>query len=195
MLKLRDLLAGGLLASFLVACSAAAPTTGDSAAQTAGPLADAAAQTAGPLADAAATAIPGLEATAASGASAAATAAPTALAAAQGTAEAATGMGVDQLAGMIGQSATVSGPVTAITDGMLFQVDDPAYGQVMVLVPSGSYSVAQGQQVEVSGTVAAFDPASLEQQLGIDLDESLVAGLEGASVLVADTVNPSSASQ
>lgn len=195
MLKLRDLVAGGLLASFLVACSAAAPTTGDSAAQTAGPIVDSAAQTAGPLVDAAQTAAPGLEATAASGAAAAATAAPTVLPAAQGTAEAATGMSADDLAAMVGQSMTVSGPVTAITDGMLFQVDDPAHGQVMVLVPSGSYSVAQGQQVEVSGTMAAFDPAALEQQLGIDLDESVVASMPSTTVLVAETVNPSSASE
>jgi hypothetical protein len=183
MLKLRDLLAGGLLAAFLVACSAAAPTSpGDGSA----------AQTAGPIVDAAQTGVPGLDATAASGASAAATAAPTALPAAQATAGAATGRTADEMTAMVGQPMTVSGPVTQIADGMLFQLDDPTHGAVTVLVPSGSFSVAQGQSVEVSGTVAQFDPASLEQQLGIQLDESLVASLGSATVIVADTVNPAS---
>ncbi len=183
MLKLRDILGGGLLAALLVACSAAAPTA---------PADGSAAQTAGPLVDAAQTSLPGLEATAASGANAAATAAPTLIPAAQATGEAATGMSADQMAAMVGQPMTVSGPVTQIADGMLFQLDDPAHGPVTVLVPSGSFSVAQGQSVEVSGTVAQFDPASLEQQLGIQLDETLVASLGSATVIVADTVNPES---
>ncbi len=165
MLKLRDLLAGGLLASFLVTCSAASPSV---------PADGASAQ-----------------ATAAAGLDAAQNSAPVV----QATAGAATGLGADQLAGMVGERATVSGPVTAITDSMLFQLDDAALGPVTVLVPSGSFSLAQGQRVEVSGTVAAFDPVSLEQQLGIDLDESVVAGLDGTTVVVADTVNPAAASE
>ncbi|HMQ29654.1 MAG TPA: hypothetical protein PKD53_02955 [Chloroflexaceae bacterium] len=182
MLRMRDLLAGGLLASFLMACSAAATPPADSTAAQA---------TAAAGVGAAQTAVPGLDTTAQAGVGAAQTAAPVA----QATAEAATGMTADQLAGMVGQSATVSGPVTQITDSMLFQIDDPALGPVTVLVPSGSFSLAQGQQVEVSGTVAAFDPAALEQQLGIDIDDSVVASLDSATVVVADTVNPSSASQ
>lgn len=191
--KLRDYLTGGLLASFLVACSAASPATpGDSsAAQTAGPIVDSAAQTAGPVVDAAQTAAPGLEATASSGASAAATALPTALPAAQSTAEAATGMTADEMAAMIGESVTISGPVSQITDSMLFQVTDPERGEVMVLAPAGSFSIAEGQQVEVTGTVTQFDPAALEQQLGIDLDETMLANIDSTTIVVAESVSPS----
>lgn len=189
MLKLRDLVAGGVLATFLVACSAASPSV-PGAAETAVPGLE---ETAAAGVGAAQTAVPGLEETAASGAAAAATALPTVAPAAQGTVEAATGMSAADMTAMIGQSMTISGPVSQITDSLLFQVSDPTHGEVVVLVPTGSFSVAEGQEVEVTGTVAQFDPAALEQQLGIDLDDSVVANIQSTTILVAQTVNPSSA--
>jgi hypothetical protein len=179
-MKLHDLVAGAIVAALLVACSAA-PTAPSGSAGLEG--------TAAAGVDAASTALPGLEATAAAGVDAAATAAP----GLQATAVAATGMSADEMAGMLGQSVTLNGPVTMIMSPMLFQVDDAAYGEdVLVLAPTGSMSIGQGQQVEITGVVQTFDVAALEQSLGVDIDENMVSGLAGRSVVVADQVNTTS---
>jgi hypothetical protein len=176
-MRLRDFVAGGLLAAFLVACSAASPSTPDSAALSA---------TAAAGVDAATTAVPGLESTAAAGMDAAATAAP----GLQATAESVTGVSADELAGMLGESVTLNGQVTTIMSPMLFQVSDAAYGEdVLVLAPTGSMSIGQGQQVEITGVVQTFELAALEQSMNVDIDDSLAAGLDGRTVVVAQQVN------
>jgi hypothetical protein len=197
-MKLHDLVAGAIVAALLVACSAA-PTAPSGSAGLEG--------TAAAGVDAASTALPGLEATAAAGVDAANTAVPgldataaaamdtaaTAAPGLQATAEAATGMSADEMASMLGQSVTLNGPVTMIMSPMLFQVDDAAYGEdVLVLAPTGSMSIGQGQQVEITGVVQTFDVAALEQSLGVDIDENMVSGLAGRSVVVADQVNTTS---
>ncbi len=180
-MKLRDLIAGGLLAAFLVACSAASPaapnaSTGDLNATAAAGL------------NAANTAVPGLDATAASGAAMAATSAP----GLQATAEAATGTTAGDLSAMLGQSVTVRGPVTEIVNTMLFTVTDPAIGDatgVLVMVPTGSFAVGQGQQVEVTGIMQQFDLAELERTLGVDIDDTVAANFSGRPVVIATQVN------
>lgn len=180
-MRLRDFVAGGLLAAFLVACSAASPSTPDSAAISA---------TAAAGVDTVSTAAadPALQATAAAGMDAAATAAP----GLQATAESATGMSADELAGMLGESVTLNGEVTTIMSPMLFQVSDAAYGEdVLVLAPTGSMSIGQGQQVEITGMVQTFELAALEQSMNIDIDDSVAAGLDGRTVVVAQQVSTS----
>jgi hypothetical protein len=176
-MKLRDFVAGGLLAAFLVACSAASPSTPSSSELSA---------TAAAGVDAASTAVPGLESTAAAAVDTAATAAP----GLQATAEAATGMSADELAGMLGESVTLNGQVTTIMSPMLFHVSDAAYGEdVLVLAPTGSMSIGQGQQVQITGVVQTFELAALEQSMNVDIDDSLAAGLDGRTVVVAQQVS------
>lgn len=183
-MKLRDLVAGGLLAAFLVACSAASPT----APNTGNPQIDA---TAAAGADAANTAVPGLSETSVAGVDAAVTAAP----AVQATAESATGMGADDLMAMVGESVTISGPVGQIISPMLFEINDADLGGdqgVLVIAPAGSMSIGQGQQVEVTGMVQEFNLSELERTLGVEIDDATAAGLDGRAIVVAQVVIPGS---
>ncbi len=158
-MKLRDLVAGSLLAAFLVACSAASPNSPSSA---------------------------DLSATANAGMGAAATAAP----AIQATSESVAGTSADELAGMLGENVTLNGEVTTIMSPMLFQVSDTTYGEeVLVLAPTGSMSIGQGQEVQVTGVVQTFDLTALEQATNVDIDDSVAAGLDGRTVVVAQQVN------
>lgn len=183
-MKLRDLVAGGLLAAFLVACSAASPNTTDTGALNA---------TAAAGVDAASTAVPGLEETAASGAAVAATVVATAGPGLQATAETAAGTTVEELSAMLGERVTVNGPVTDIYSAVLFKVDD-AIGDgngVLVIAPTTSFTVGQGQEVEATGVVQQFELTQLEQTLGVDLDDAAMAEFSGRPVLIAEQVNAS----
>jgi hypothetical protein len=179
---MRDLVAGGLLAALLVACSAASPTT---------PSTDNLNATAAAGLDAASTAVPGLESTAAAGVDVASTAVATAGPGLQATAESATGMTAGDLTAMLGQTVTVTGPVTNIYSAILFSVDD-AIGDgngVLVMAPTASFTVGEGQVVEASGILQQFEIAQLEQSLGIDLDDAALAEFSGRPVLIADQVS------
>lgn len=175
-MNLRSSIGGGLLAALLVACSAANPP-----APGAGLVA-----TASPVDDQQSAGAPNLTATLAPEDPAAS--------ALQATATLVSGDPAAQPSAaaaepMVGQSVSVGGPVTAILSPMLFEVDDTAHGGVLVLVPTGSFSVGQGQLVQASGVMQEFDVARLEQSLGMDIDDALGASVSGRPVVIADQID------
>lgn len=91
-----------------------------------------------------------------------------------------------------GQNVTVQGDVIQVYNGTMFRIDDPElFGgdDVLVLAPNGGTSVAEGQRLEISGTVQQYDQTEIEQALGIDIDDALMTELDGQPVIVAESVS------
>lgn len=95
----------------------------------------------------------------------------------------------------MGQEVTVAGPITEVlgVDGQIAVViverdvigDDPA-----LIIPTSEdvfmdTAWATGEEIQVTGTVQAFDMASIEDQIGRDLDDALFAGYEDYPVILA----------
>ncbi|MFC5380987.1 hypothetical protein [Aquipuribacter nitratireducens] len=98
----------------------------------------------------------------------------------------------DSITTLPGQDVSVVGEVDEVLADAVFRVDGVDWE--VVVVEEDTARVAEGDVVEVAGTVRRLDLATLEEELGADLDDELYADVEGRLVLVADSVRPVTAS-
>lgn len=91
-----------------------------------------------------------------------------------------------------GQDVTVVGDVVELVSTNAFQLDDPALlgGDTLLVVGGEDLTVADGQTVEVTGTVRQFNLTDVEGEFGFDLEDELFGDYEGSPVIVATSVMP-----
>lgn len=88
---------------------------------------------------------------------------------------------------------TVAGRVAEVLHARLFSIDDDTGGRILVVLEHEGTPIHVGQQVQVSGTVAALDPGQLVATFGVELPVEQQAGFAAVSVLVASLVTEADA--
>ncbi|WP_164704554.1 hypothetical protein [Blastococcus litoris] len=90
---------------------------------------------------------------------------------------------VDTLAG---EPVTFAGEVQDVISTVSFQV--AGAGWSVVVLDAQQAAVAEGEYVQVSGTIREFDIATIEEEFGLDLDDELYADFDQRFVVVAENV-------
>lgn len=110
--------------------------------------------------------------------------------------ETADGDGVDETAAffddpasVVGEEVTVGAEVAEVVDpnGFRIQARDPS-GERFLVVHDGTASLAQGDMVEVTGTVMEFNMSQVENEMGLDLEKDRYEVYEGEYGITADTI-------
>jgi len=94
----------------------------------------------------------------------------------------------DRVSTLTGQELTVAGEVESVLSTVAFRL--AGVGWDVLVLDAQQATVAESDYVQVTGTVRRFDLATLEQDLGSDLDDALYEDFEGDLVLVAQNVQP-----
>ena len=85
-----------------------------------------------------------------------------------------------------GEPVTFAGEVQDVISTVSFQV--AGAGWSVVVLDAQQAAVAEGDYVQVSGTIREFDIAAIEEEFGLDLDDDLYEGFEQRFVVLADNV-------
>lgn len=100
-----------------------------------------------------------------------------------------------------GEDVTVRGTVDDVVAGVAFTLTDAtveegtadAEGEVAVIMIEGDSAVAESEEVIVSGTLLSLDISDNVQELetlfGADVDDEILAFLDGQRVIVASSVD------
>ena len=99
----------------------------------------------------------------------------------------------DSITTLAGESVTVAGEVTELISTVAFRLG--GVGWDVLVLDAAQAAVDSGEAVQVEGTVRRFEIATIEEELGTDLDDALYEEFEGQLVLVADTVSPTTLTQ
>lgn len=93
-------------------------------------------------------------------------------------------------AAVVGERIEASVVVDEVIDDNGFRAvaEDPG-GQSYLVVHEEEVDVSQGAFVELTGTVAEFNMAEVEADLGVDLDDETFELFEGEYGIIADSVN------
>lgn len=94
----------------------------------------------------------------------------------------------DSITTITGEEVTVAGVVNELVSTVAFRLG--GVGWDVLVLDAEQAAVAEGDAVEVAGTVRRFEIATIEEELGSDLDDALYEDFEGQLVLVADSVSP-----
>jgi len=98
----------------------------------------------------------------------------------------------------LGQTVTVSADVNEVVDGNTFTIagtDDTSVDPLLVTGAKSTSDLEPDLTVKVTGTVQeAFDLATVEDDLGVDLDDDLYDDWDGKPYIVASSVDTSVAS-
>lgn len=97
----------------------------------------------------------------------------------------------DDVSTLVGEQVTVAGEVDDLISTTGFQLDGISWD--VVVLDATQASVSEDDFVKVTGTVQQFDIAQIEEDFGVDLDDELYEPFDGEFVLVAESVNPSTA--
>lgn len=94
---------------------------------------------------------------------------------------------IDESENYVGQQVTISGEVTRTLSPETFAIAGPA-NPMLIVEEQEIPAVDDGESVEITGVMQEnFSVVETEEQLGIELDESLYADFEGENyVLAAD---------
>jgi hypothetical protein len=104
---------------------------------------------------------------------------------------------VNQPEQFYGETVTVSGEVNQVLQAFAFTIGGDAFGQgeeLLVIGPpppvgedlAAEEVVDEMYIVQATGTVHEFDVAAIEQEIGAELDQEVLARFEGQPVLVAE---------
>ena len=89
-----------------------------------------------------------------------------------------------------GPELTVTGRVTKTIESRTFELGR-ADAEPLLVLSVGGYRVEVGTVVKATGRVRTLEVTPLEEELGIDLDQARLRPFEGATILVAPSVEPS----
>lgn len=98
----------------------------------------------------------------------------------------------DQQDSLVGEEVTVSAEVDEVLDDTSFTIagGDSGVAPLLVVDAVTGTAVEEGQGVDVSGTVQlSFDVASVEERLGVDLDDDAYSAVVGQTYLEASAVD------
>lgn len=104
----------------------------------------------------------------------------------------------DELDTYVGEEVTLSADVNEVLGDSAFTIagtDDTSVDEFLVVGADGTEELEPGLTVQVTGIVEeTFDVVGVEEELGVDLDDSLYNDWEGEGYLVATAVDTSVAS-
>lgn len=89
---------------------------------------------------------------------------------------------------LVGEQVTFAGEVEQVISTVSFEV--AGAGWSVVVLDAQQAAVAEGDYVQVTGTIRQFDIATIEQEFGLDLDDALYEGFDQRFVVVAENVVP-----
>ncbi|MGY1634420.1 hypothetical protein ACI784_22200 [Geodermatophilus sp. SYSU D01186] len=87
---------------------------------------------------------------------------------------------------LVGEQVTFAGEVEEVLSTVSFEV--AGSGWSVVVLDAQQAAVAEGDFVQVTGTVREFDLATIEQEFGLDLDDALYEDFDRRFVILAENV-------
>lgn len=89
----------------------------------------------------------------------------------------------------IGETVTVNGEVSEVLDPTAFTVGGEEIGENPILVVGASVpTLAEGDEVQVAGTVTEFDVVGFEEDLDLDLVDDEFEDFDGDPAIAATSV-------